>query len=145
MAKIKGAVVVNTERCKGCNLCVVACPSDVLELHPREVNNKGYHYVYMKNPDACIGCASCGLVCPDGCLTIYKVKNIKLYQDMAEDIKLMKGNEAIAHAAIRYGVGRLLRLSDHSAVGDIGNPYGRDAVGKDRHGSLTSGERGSRY
>ena len=23
---------------------------------------------------------------------------------MAEDIKLMKGNEAIAHAAIRYGV-----------------------------------------
>ena len=56
MAKIKGAVVVNTERCKGCNLCVVACPSDVLELHPREVNNKGYHYVYMKNPDACIGC-----------------------------------------------------------------------------------------
>ena len=36
MAKIKGAVVVNTERCKGCNLCVVACPSDVLELHPRE-------------------------------------------------------------------------------------------------------------
>ena len=48
MAKIKGAVVVNTERCKGCNLCVVACPLDVLELHPREVNNKGYHYVYMK-------------------------------------------------------------------------------------------------
>ena len=72
MAKIKGAVVVNTERCKGCNLCVVACPSDVLELHPREVNNKGYHYVYMKNPDDCIGCASCGLVCPDGCLTINK-------------------------------------------------------------------------
>ena len=61
MAKIKGAVVVNTERCKGCNLCVVACPSDVLELHPREVNT-----------DDCIGCASCGLVCPDGCLTIYK-------------------------------------------------------------------------
>ena len=74
MAKIKGAVVVNTERCKGCNLCVVACSSDVLELHPREDINKGYHYVYMKYPDACIGCASCGLVCPDGCLTIYKVK-----------------------------------------------------------------------
>ena len=65
---------------------------------------------------------------------------------MAEDIKLMKGNEALAEAALRAGSrALLLRLSDHSAVGDIGNPYGRDAVGKDRHGSLTSGERGSRY
>lgn len=74
MAKIKGAVVVNEERCKGCNLCVVACPCDVLELQPRDVNQKGYHYVYMKNEDACIGCANCGYVCPDGCLTIYKKK-----------------------------------------------------------------------
>lgn len=73
MAKIKGAVVVNKERCKGCSLCVVACPSDVLEL-AKEVNSKGYNYAYMKNPDECIGCANCGYVCPDGCITIYKVK-----------------------------------------------------------------------
>lgn len=32
MAKMKGVVVVNTERCKGCNLCVVACPLHVLSL-----------------------------------------------------------------------------------------------------------------
>lgn len=50
MAKIKGAVVVNTERCKGCNLCVVACPSDVLELHPREVNNKGVSLCVHEEP-----------------------------------------------------------------------------------------------
>ncbi|MDD2512804.1 MAG: 4Fe-4S dicluster domain-containing protein [Proteiniphilum sp.] len=74
MAKIKGYVEVNTERCKGCNLCVVACPSGVLDLQPREVNNHGYHYVYVKQPDDCIGCANCGYVCPDGCLTIYRKK-----------------------------------------------------------------------
>ncbi|HUI33446.1 MAG: 4Fe-4S binding protein [Dysgonamonadaceae bacterium] len=72
MAKVIGHVVVNTERCKGCDLCVVACPSNVLSLHPREVNIKGYHFVYMKNPDDCNGCSNCGLVCPDGALTIYR-------------------------------------------------------------------------
>lgn len=73
MAKVKGAVEVNTERCKGCNLCVVACPSDVLALS-KKVNTKGYNYAYMANEDACIGCTSCALVCPDGCISVYKVK-----------------------------------------------------------------------
>ena len=74
MAKIKGAITVIDERCKGCNLCVVACPSDVLALQPQKVNQKGYNYAYMANPDNCIGCASCGIVCPDGCIEVYKVK-----------------------------------------------------------------------
>lgn len=73
MAKIRGAVTVNTERCKGCNLCVVACPCDVLGLQPKEVNNRGYHFAYMVNPDKCIGCQSCALVCPDACIEVYKV------------------------------------------------------------------------
>ena len=73
MAKIKGAVVIDINRCKGCDLCVVACPADVLELQPKEVNDRGYHYAYDKKPDACIGCASCAAVCPDGCFTVYRL------------------------------------------------------------------------
>lgn len=74
MAKIQGAVTVNTERCKGCNLCVVACPTDTLSLQPNEVNDRGFHYAYMANPDACIGCCSCAMVCPDACIEVYRVK-----------------------------------------------------------------------
>lgn len=74
MAKVIGYVEVDIERCKGCDLCVVACPTDVLALQPREVNNRGYHYAFMKNEEACTGCANCGYVCPDGCITVYRKK-----------------------------------------------------------------------
>ncbi|MBN2807187.1 MAG: 4Fe-4S dicluster domain-containing protein [Prolixibacteraceae bacterium] len=74
MAKARGAVVVENEVCKGCNLCVVACPQDVLSLH-KEVNSKGYHYSHMSNPEACTGCTNCAAVCPDSCITVYRLKS----------------------------------------------------------------------
>ncbi len=73
MAKIKGTVVVDVERCKGCGVCVVACPSKVLALNAL-VNGKGYNYSYMENPDDCTGCANCAMVCPDSCITVYRQK-----------------------------------------------------------------------
>lgn len=73
MAKIKGAVVINVERCKGCNLCVVSCPSNVLALN-KEANSKGYNYSIMADPDSCVGCSACALVCPDACITVYRVR-----------------------------------------------------------------------
>ena len=73
MPKIRGAVTVNTERCKGCSLCGVACPKHVLSLQEKEVNNRGYHYAYMAVPEECIGCQSCALVCPDACIEVYRV------------------------------------------------------------------------
>ncbi|MCM1036751.1 MAG: 4Fe-4S binding protein [Bacteroides sp.] len=74
MAKIVGAVTIDGARCKGCDLCVVACPTDVLRLQPQEVNDRGYHFAYTANPEACIGCASCATVCPDGCIEVYRMK-----------------------------------------------------------------------
>jgi 2-oxoglutarate ferredoxin oxidoreductase subunit delta len=74
MSKIKGTVVIDTDRCKGCDLCIVACPSGVLILG-KEVNSKGYNYSQVVDEDKCIGCANCGYVCPDACITVYKVKN----------------------------------------------------------------------
>jgi 2-oxoglutarate ferredoxin oxidoreductase subunit delta len=74
MAKVKGAVLVDVERCKGCELCIVNCPQSVLANIAKQVNSKGYPYVYMKNPDDCTGCTNCAVVCPDGVLTVYRIK-----------------------------------------------------------------------
>jgi len=73
MAKVKGSIIVDIEKCKGCEVCVPACPTDVIRL-AENVNGKGYHYAYMENPDNCTGCANCAIVCPDGVITVYRKK-----------------------------------------------------------------------
>jgi 2-oxoglutarate ferredoxin oxidoreductase subunit delta len=39
----KGHIVVNERLCKGCGLCVDACPQHVLSLAMDRLNPKGYH------------------------------------------------------------------------------------------------------
>lgn len=73
MAKVRGAIEIDIDKCKGCELCITACPTEVISLS-NDVNVKGYHYAYMKNPDACTGCMNCAIVCPDGVITVYRKK-----------------------------------------------------------------------
>jgi 2-oxoglutarate ferredoxin oxidoreductase subunit delta len=73
MAKVRGAIVVDIERCKGCEVCIEACPTDVIALAD-QVNSKGYRYAYMEHPEACTGCTNCAIVCPDGVISVYRVK-----------------------------------------------------------------------
>lgn len=72
MAKVRGDIVIDNERCKGCQVCVPACPNDVIAMS-KNVNSKGYRYAESIN-DECIGCANCAIVCPDGVITVYKMK-----------------------------------------------------------------------
>ncbi|RKQ88786.1 4Fe-4S binding protein [Brockia lithotrophica] len=65
------AVYVDVERCKGCGLCVSACPHGSLVLS-EGYNAKGYHPAEFVNPEACKGCAFCAYMCPDVVLTIVR-------------------------------------------------------------------------
>ena len=73
MAKIKGTIVVDRERCKGCGVCVSVCPCEVLALSA-EVNGKGYPVARSARLYACTGCASCAVICPDSVITVYRQK-----------------------------------------------------------------------
>ncbi len=70
---MKGAIVVDREKCKGCGVCIVNCPVKVIGL-TKEVNGKGYPMAYMANPEQCTGCTNCATVCPDSVITVYRVK-----------------------------------------------------------------------
>lgn len=62
---------IATEHCKGCELCVTACPHGVLALDLTVVNHLGYHPVRLTDPKGCTSCVLCARVCPDVVFTVY--------------------------------------------------------------------------
>lgn len=61
-----------TDSCKGCGLCVEACPKHILTLATDVINKKGHHPAVCTDQEACIGCASCAIMCPDCIITVEK-------------------------------------------------------------------------
>lgn len=68
---VRGWIEVSQVYCKGCELCVTACPQEVMALDMEHLTAKGYHPVYLKAV-GCTGCAICALVCPEAALTVYR-------------------------------------------------------------------------
>ena len=87
MAKAKGDILLDIEKCKGCELCVTACPQNSLE-QSRNVNAKGYLYI-VKIEDNCTGCTNCALVCPEGAITVYR-KTSKSKEQIAKITNVTK-------------------------------------------------------
>ena len=65
----RGTVVIETERCKGCELCIPACPPRVLVMSEQR-NTLGVRYPELLS--GCTGCSACLLVCPDYCFEVYQ-------------------------------------------------------------------------
>jgi len=63
---------IQSDLCKGCGLCVNACPKNLLSLSKDKINAKGHHPVIIENPSACIACAFCATMCPDCVISIEK-------------------------------------------------------------------------
>ena len=61
--------IIEKDRCKGCELCISACPEKVLALS-QEINAKGYFFPVIVQPDACTGCRYCLIMCPDTAIQV---------------------------------------------------------------------------
>ncbi|HHV72068.1 MAG TPA: 4Fe-4S binding protein [Clostridia bacterium] len=64
-------VLINEDRCKGCELCVSVCPQRIIGFKSN-LNIKGYKPVTVTEKDKCLGCGLCALMCPDVAIEIYK-------------------------------------------------------------------------
>ena len=65
----RGTVEIEIERCKGCDLCIPACPPRVLHMS-QEHNSLGVPFPLLT--EGCTGCGACLLVCPDFCFAVYQ-------------------------------------------------------------------------
>lgn len=66
----KGRIIVNETFCKGCELCVAACPQEVMALSER-ITAMGYHPAELI-ASGCTGCGICAVVCPEAAIEIYR-------------------------------------------------------------------------
>lgn len=65
MAKIK----FDTQRCKGCGLCVLFCPTKSLAM-AADLNEQGQPYPELVDEGTCTTCGLCFRMCPDGAIEV---------------------------------------------------------------------------
>lgn len=69
-------MTIDAAECKGCGVCVDACPPHCLELRP-ELNAYGVHAARYTG-ESCSGCGVCFYVCPEpGAITVYRLNALR--------------------------------------------------------------------
>ena len=62
-------VRVLAQYCKGCGLCIPACPKEILALS-EEVDHRGIHIAVVREDVECTGCLNCATMCPDAAIEV---------------------------------------------------------------------------
>ena len=68
-----GRIVIDKDVCKGCYLCVSACPKHLLKKSDETNSHGDYPVEFKDSKNECIGCAMCAMNCPDVAIVeVYK-------------------------------------------------------------------------
>lgn len=62
-------IKIDSELCKGCDLCIESCPRHVYQKSSKE-NKKGVYLPFPENEEKCNKCHLCELMCPDQAITV---------------------------------------------------------------------------
>lgn len=65
-------VTIDETVCKGCGLCIVACPKNIVEIDKGKLNEKGYNPACVTDMEKCVACAMCAIMCPDSAIRVEK-------------------------------------------------------------------------
>jgi 2-oxoglutarate ferredoxin oxidoreductase subunit delta len=68
----RGRPEINRERCKGCTLCVGACPEKIITMSKEEFNRQGLPFAVCFDESRCTACMSCAIICPDSAITVLR-------------------------------------------------------------------------
>ncbi|MHC4337410.1 MAG: 4Fe-4S dicluster domain-containing protein [Planctomycetota bacterium] len=84
-----GKIIIDTEGCKGCGLCVVVCPKEGIVIS-NQSNTHGYFPAQANNID-CTGCAMCAIICPDAVIEVRRdSKIVSIDSDKKKRLSLTK-------------------------------------------------------
>jgi len=82
---VRGKIIIDKDKCKGCEYCIIYCPKKCIELS-HAINVRGVNFAVFSKPQECIACRICAQMCPEVCIEVIQRKGGPIYQKVEHTI-----------------------------------------------------------